>query len=139
MKQVKQHWNKKYYTSYILKAQAEKCLLSTHTPGVGSLLSLRVTNGFEGADSSHSHVWLGSRCLPTSSKAGFHLADHCPTDLGLRLFGPKAQLKKRPSGTNPRASSYMFFFSQEVMAIPCLRNPEWNTHFRLSLVNLNAP
>jgi hypothetical protein len=33
MKQTKQHWNKKYYTSYILKAQAEKCLLSSQARG----------------------------------------------------------------------------------------------------------
>lgn len=39
MKQVKQQWNKKYYTGYILKAQAEKCLLSPHTRGEGGLPS----------------------------------------------------------------------------------------------------
>lgn len=93
MKQAKQHQNKKYYTSYILKAQAEKCLLSPHIRG-------------RGRPAITGNKWLRRLWLFTFLLVAWELmaanqqdslSPNCPWlhYLYVRLFGPKTQFRKR--------------------------------------------
>lgn len=80
----------------------------------------------------------GGCWLPTSSKTGFHLTDCGCTHLDLRLFGPKAQLRKRLSATNPAEVLQGSFLIRKWWQFPVLRVLSKTAFQGFLMLNLNA-